>query len=244
LEQQNLYDKAGDGDRNLLSTPQMDGALFVQRTALDMFTCPSRRRTKLFRHAGGSFAENASNNTFGDIARSDYAINCGDQEDNLFLPNPPSYSAALYEDDDRNYAWDSDKPMLLTGIAYERSQIGTSHIIDGLSNAYFVGEKYIDADHYETGGDLSDDESWCTGYSEDNYRSAWLRPMQDRSGPIQDSSGGEHLPGFGSTHSAGFNMALCDGSVHSLSYSIDLNVHKNLANRRNGDKEDIDIDKL
>ena len=39
---------------------------------------------------------------------------------------------------------------------------------------------------------------------------------------------------FGSSHSGGFNMAFCDGSVHSIIYEIDTRVHLELADRQDG----------
>ena len=43
---------------------------------------------------------------------------------------------------------------------------------------------------------------------------------------------------YGSAHSNGFGMALCDGSVRTISYSIDLTTHGRLANRHDGNPVD------
>jgi prepilin-type N-terminal cleavage/methylation domain-containing protein/prepilin-type processing-associated H-X9-DG protein len=43
---------------------------------------------------------------------------------------------------------------------------------------------------------------------------------------------------FGGPHAGGFNMAFCDGSVHSITYEIDPAVHSMLADR--GDGQTID----
>jgi prepilin-type processing-associated H-X9-DG protein len=50
--------------------------------------------------------------------------------------------------------------------------------------------------------------------------------------PTQDQSGVPHSSSFGSVHAAGFNMAFCDGSVRTISYSISTTVHGYLANRQ------------
>ena len=47
---------------------------------------------------------------------------------------------------------------------------------------------------------------------------------------------------FGSAHPAGFNACMGDGSVHTLSYSIDRYVFNLLGDRR--DRQPIDASKL
>src|SRR4029077_14324110 len=90
---------------------------------------------------------------------------------------------------------------------------------------------------HDTGMDAGDNETWCTGFNNDNFRSAFNPPPMDRIGPTTANSG---LGGrgsdcqytmFGSSHPAGWHMAWCDGHVEMMSYTIDLKVHRAGANR-------------
>jgi prepilin-type processing-associated H-X9-DG protein len=49
-----------------------------------------------------------------------------------------------------------------------------------------------------------------------SWPDATYQPMQDTNNVYENGSWA-----FGSAHAAGFNVALCDGSVHLLNYSID-----------------------
>jgi prepilin-type processing-associated H-X9-DG protein len=104
-------------------------------------------------------------------------------------------------------------------------------IRDGTSNTYYVGERNINADNYYDGLAFDDDQGWDTGVDADNVRwtvnDAAYQPSQDRSGATPAYN-------FGSAHSDGFNMVFCDGSVHSISYSINLAIHSYLGNRNDG----------
>ena len=53
-------------------------------------------------------------------------------------------------------------------------------------------------------------------------------------GPYPDTPGYPYRRRFGSAHLLGFNMALCDGSVRMVNYTIDLTTHSHLCNRRDG----------
>jgi hypothetical protein len=52
--------------------------------------------------------------------------------------------------------------------------------------------------------------------------------------PMQDRAGLTNWNTFGGPHSSGFMSVFCDGSVHLISYSIDLDTHTRLGNRRDG----------
>ncbi len=44
---------------------------------------------------------------------------------------------------------------------------------------------------------------------------------------------------FGASHSGGVNLAFCDGSIHTISNDIDLQVHRDLGDRADGNPVDL-----
>lgn len=78
------------------------------------------------------------------------------------------------------------------------------------------------------------------GWSYDNYRDASFKDTANNSlfmdvSPTPPATA-ITIPEscFGSPHSSGCQFVLCDGSVHNISFSIDLATFRNLANRRDG----------
>jgi prepilin-type processing-associated H-X9-DG protein len=130
------------------------------------------------------------------------------------------------------------------GVFYGASQTSIADIADGTTNTYLCAEKFLDPTYYVTGTDNGDEQSMYTGYQDDIAR--WVGPGTNvQYAPKQDETGvlapyAQYI--FGSAHSTGFNAAMCDGSVKSISYGIDLETHRRLGNRK--DAETIDGSKL
>ncbi len=119
-----------------------------------------------------------------------------------------------------------------TGISYLQSLVGTAEIRDGTSNTSMLGEKHLSPDHYTVPTDPADNRTMHQGMDYDVNRFA---NENANTKPRQDTPGTLHNWAFGSAHSGGYNAALCDGSVRSISYSIDQSVHRRLANRMDGE---------
>jgi prepilin-type N-terminal cleavage/methylation domain-containing protein/prepilin-type processing-associated H-X9-DG protein len=145
-----------------------------------------------------------------------------------------------------------------SGVSHYRSEIKLSMIPDGTANTYMVGEKYLMPDAYNGTSTTTNQYPWSfaenqgmyTGMEWDNHRVAFepsgtefpasaantATPNdQEYYQPRQDRLGYDNLAAFGSAHSGGLNMVMCDGSVQTLSYDIDGIIHGNLANRSDGD---------
>ena len=112
-------------------------------------------------------------------------------------------------------------------------------ITDGTSKTMMIGEKYIRQDLYG-GGCSSDDAGWTDGWDPDVMRSTGIPPLQDSSlDKLTDPNAPPPMGTawwefhFGSAHPGGFNCVFADGSVHTVSYDIDLNVF-NAIGTRNG----------
>jgi hypothetical protein len=118
---------------------------------------------------------------------------------------------------------------MFTGIVFERSEVGLRQVEDGTSKTYMAGEKYLDSAHYTTGGDPADNETWCTGWNNDNYRVASagntiFQPLRDRPGLTRTEY-------YGSAHQTGFFAVFVDGHVAMIEFSVEGEVHRRNANR-------------
>jgi hypothetical protein len=235
----NIYEQASDGQPNLITPAQEEGARQIVTNPLDAVRCPTRRVSAILPKPIDGFmvAYNAANNPpDANVAgRSDYAINCGDQNQNEFGLFPQDPSNGPVDAVFNSFPWrisKTGKPLISgqlehTGISFARSEVSIKHVTDGTSNTYLLGEKYMNVTNYETGEDGGDNETWCTGYNNDNFRSGFRPPQQDRINTADAMI-------FGSAHPGVVMMAYCDGSVDAVGLDIDEFVFRGTCNRKDG----------
>ena len=224
IDQAALHDLGAGTTGTALNTSRVT----LMTTPLALFICPTRRAVGLYPWTVGANMVNCQDLTSTGSARMDYGINMGDtnvggSSDN---PGPSNYA----DGENPNWSgWLSKTEAPCTGVSYQTSMVRSANITDGLSNTYLLGEEYHDPDGYFNGIIGDDNHGPFTGFENDSTRStnaAWP--------PVQDTPGLVRYGAFGSAHPGGFNMAMCDGSVHAISYSIDLETHRRLGNRQDG----------
>jgi prepilin-type N-terminal cleavage/methylation domain-containing protein/prepilin-type processing-associated H-X9-DG protein len=115
-----------------------------------------------------------------------------------------------------------------TGVVRQFKPVSIAEITDGLSNTLMVSEKRLNRQYL--GQPQSNDYiGYTAGWENDVVRSTDEPPRPDYYG---DDDGREDL--FGASHTGRFNAVFADGSVHSISYSINPTVFSYLGNRRDG----------
>ncbi len=184
------------------------------------------------------------------VGRNDYAANGGDYHTHpdwptqaLWSPNAgrgPSSTDQVENPPGQmtSNAWTTfaNVAMVATGIVYCGSLIKMADITDGTSHTYLAGEKYLNPDDYATGLNDADNEDALVGDNHDIVRwSSWSgNSPSNLLPPLQDTPGNTYTYSFGSAHANGFHMALCDGSVRMVNYTIDPEIHRRLGNRKDG----------
>jgi len=269
IEQGNLRD-LGAGQAYGSRARQVALTTLIQ-AQVGAYLCPSRGITSLPLTIWNSTVKNMGSyprqlGTSTGLFRGDYAANAGTTSfwDGQAWINGPNavngdYTAAE-EEFSRNLA---GVPMdfcqtpatglelnwarhCQDGTVFIRSEVKISHIEDGTSNTYLIGEKHINPDEYLGGTDVNSPQlsfntnqaAYC-GYEWDNYKVAWsfltdVERNQEDFQPRADTPGFKETRIWGSAHPAGFHMAYCDGSVQTVNYDVDPFVHSYSASRNDG----------
>ncbi len=236
IEQEALH-KLPYGNTDNPTTANKDAAADMLRTPVGTLYCPSRRRTAAYLFHKPS-SETPHNSNWGSgvsgVAKTDYAVNAGGYNNGAGACDTPGPSNVVED----NYVGTCQN---MSGISFQRSEITMGEVKDGSTNTYLAGEKFLNADLYTAGTPWADNGPAYTGHDKDIMRMATRNylPLMD-----QDSGGnlGYKWPNFGSAHAAGWNVVLCDGSVRTMGYWLDPEIHHRLGNR--ADYQVIDFSKL
>ncbi len=257
MEENAKHDLGKDGQPDVLTPQQLEGTRQMLLDPIKNIICPTRGRPLLTATVKRvQFANNSAQNpppwTNIVVGHGDYAANAGDYEigggtsgpSKSFMANPDSFPQWLTTGKtgqfNPNYPkssggeYDPANPTAgYTGISFQRSAIGIQQISDGTSKTYFAGEKYLTPAKFEDVGDpdTGNNETWCTGHNNDNFRTTARVPAQDGTAHPPDTEDGGI---FGSAHASVVNMAFCDGHVEAIGYDIDPAVHKSYGNRKDG----------
>jgi prepilin-type N-terminal cleavage/methylation domain-containing protein/prepilin-type processing-associated H-X9-DG protein len=205
---------------------------------LPVHYCPSRRtaqtypntivRLKPYDHYGWNRPEM--------VSKADYAANLGDRDKSW----PGGKTPGPLEEADTTFDWPQvvmKSRLWHTGISFSYSCLELREISDGISQTYMIGEKLLNPRMYENGISHGDDGTIYACHNSDTHRSTHtcFPPLQDGNLPgAQDTYGS-----FGSAHAGGFHIAMCDGSVSRISYSIDASIHQAMGTR--SDEELIQV---
>ena len=259
MEQQPLHDLPLTADS---IAGKMANATLMCQTPLPVHTCPTRRLCTT--HPSPPFDwwsiwsfSPANFNYATSFFRSDYGANAGACQQNqspLTGPDPdPSYwqEATIPFPRDLFSILEADF-VRYNGIVTKWHRVRMADITDGASNTYLVGEKWVQSDlYYLYSVYWGDNLTLMTGGATDNvcFAAAFNRMSSAKQEPSDrlwsprpnsapyppfDSPPIAENPPFGSAHSAGANIAFCDGSVQVISFSIDPWVHCYLGCRNDG----------
>jgi prepilin-type N-terminal cleavage/methylation domain-containing protein len=177
----------------------------IMLQALPIFFCASRRPPTIY---GGSAKMDYAGNGGTSGTWGGFTQAAGNSLDGMFIPSG------------------NGAPTGQTGSGRLPVDLGKD-VSDGTSNTMMVAEKYL---LHPLAQDCDDDQGWIDGWDNDTICfSSTSLPIQDGTNP----SGGCGLI-FGSSHTGYMMSVFADGSVHTISYSIDATTWKNLCSRNDG----------
>jgi prepilin-type N-terminal cleavage/methylation domain-containing protein/prepilin-type processing-associated H-X9-DG protein len=228
------------------STLNFQGDYYILANIPKIYNCPGRRNRNL------STDPYPWNGVPVQICSTDYAGNGGTYSLGWDPQTDGTNNTGVFNG--TFHALDPTNTFLIPTVTGGGGPLTFAAISDGLSNTMMVGEKAVNRATFasSTDADWGDDEGYSIGLAWDNIRYGRLtdafggpnNPVQDQTAPVA-LYGDPASPAWpnwhwGSAHTGGFNIALADGSVRLIRYSIDLQVQFNLCNRMDGQVLNLD----
>ena len=122
----------------------------------------------------------------------------------------------------------------LTGVVRQYQPNKIVDITDGTSNTLMVGEKRLNL--LLLGRVQRDDDTgYASGWDPDVIRQTEIAPKPDY---VAESGDGERR--FGSSHPMRFNAVFADGSVRSVTYSVEPGLFRRIGDKSDGQTVDLD----
>lgn len=223
-------------------TERRDACKVRAQSPFEGMTCPSRRRANVYPPKSLATYKYCTS-PLESCSRTDYAANGGNVR-TTETGNGPSEKAddllAVVPDDHKETV--AAEGLAKTpksnwnGIVFYRSEVNMRQVTDGTSKTYMVGEKWMYYENYDTGLDTGDGEPAFSGNNDDTIRVTHIDwPLSTDTEQTLRASAALERRTFGSAHSGGFNMAMCDGSVDFVSLDIERTVHAYRGARNDGD---------
>ncbi len=212
----------------------------IARVAIATFYCPTRRAVEKY---GSNPATQTSRNDYAGCAgfMQGQWYECdgfnGNFDPGRYVPPPPNGLTPIA--DERTPVNHGDTSMRKGAIAWSGRGVKRrlADFTDGTSNSIMVAEKCLP--HSRFGSDGGDNERWQnSGWDEDCIR-FHFPPMSDfQSAPLNGVCSNPPSPNtggtawrrmFGSSHPGGLNVALGDGSVKFIKFTVDPSTFRRLA---------------
>jgi prepilin-type N-terminal cleavage/methylation domain-containing protein/prepilin-type processing-associated H-X9-DG protein len=242
LENQNVKKIGGRG----LTGAALRAALKDQATVLiPIFNCPSRRPSQLYQNYE-TLIFNADPSP--EAAKSDYAANAGHSAPMASgKPGPDPATLTDCKDKFPNCDWVNGDQWIAdtwSGIVADRAGARIAQITDGTSNTAAAGEKWVSDLFYEVATNVTsgepkdnpaDNGSMYQGWDQDTVRAIGESNLPRRDTENNGQGGAGYKLSFGTAHSGGVNIVMCDGSVKSYEFEVDPLVWNAIGGRADGD---------